>query len=465
MFSQCAATYFSKKYPQHFNGDDSTEDEQQILVCISGILTIVDGQKSNSERIKLESILKRMDDILRVNRNLSGITDENLIILYDNLQRIKNRHRVGLKIDAIGLLVLIVIACVIAVLTFTTAIGFVPLLIGLAVCAVQLIAMRPTKISLDVIDNKLNKIKPLTYHLSDIPSRLEPTPDGVGLQILFEDDKDYYLIAGTRLREKGDLITVNGGKIDNENKPYFDQIEKEFKEETFGVMQIIKKEDGYYLKLAEAKGGSTEHKLSLSRAGTVIDHKPGKYTYVTFTAVCSTVSLQQLKETAKLISPVAKFWNVLGSYLYQCSHQAKNNFPPLELRESKRNELIRQLTDLYEQMPQESQALITSDLQSVFQTKNIRGIFNKIISYDTLKKLSSVVGSYSERPGYYVLKADDVQRPVDNYGGGQSNDFPLTDVDNNEVASNRIFNWRAVKHGFPAILKPSVQVSRMVPRF
>lgn len=270
-------------------------------------------------------------------------------------------------------------------------------------------------------------------------------PDGTGLQILFKIADEYYVVAGPR---SGTVLTVNGGAIENVNKsnPFLVQLQEEFEEETFGIMNLARTDVGYQLSL---KGGST-HALTMLSNQTFLDHKPGKFAYITFTAVCETLSLEELNQLASTLTPTASFWNKIGNHLFPHTRNAPKDASFADYWKSHqeaRTELLEGLVKEYNQLNSDQALLI--DPIKVFGAENIEDALNKlneVANYDELSKLfKNTVGRYSERSGYHVFKATDLlQATID------GNNQQVNDVTGQQVAVG-IFNKATVNNVFPTL--------------
>ncbi|KTD55255.1 hypothetical protein Lsai_2847 [Legionella sainthelensi] len=262
-------------------------------------------------------------------------------------------------------------------------------------------------------------------------------PDGTGLQIVFKINGENYVLAGPR---GGSVLTVNGGTIENKNAPFLAQLVEEIEEETFGVLKITHSQETGYLLSVNGK----QHVLTPQDDKSYLAYKPEKYAYLTFTAVCNTVTLEELEAAQMQMNPTAAFWNQIGNFLFPHTRNAPRDDIFLTYWESQsaaRAGLIAKLihTD-------ENTLLIKPTV--VFGTKTIAQALaklNDIKSYSELMTLfKHTVGRYSERPGYYIFTTSELVRAVNNEDIIEVNDYK-----GNKVASG-IFNDSAVKAILPS---------------
>lgn len=267
-------------------------------------------------------------------------------------------------------------------------------------------------------------------------------PDGTGLQILFNVEGKQYLLAGPRV---GKVLSVNGGSVENPDNSFLAQLQEEVHEETFGVMGLHQNDKGEYE--LHLNNGS-RHPLTMHDDLTVLKHKPRYYAYLTFTATCDTLSLEQLKLLAVKLSPTAHFWSKVGAYLYSHTRNApkdetfvdywKQNY---ESRCAAEIELVKAYNELKGDglliEPAEVFGLATAE-HAIYE------LLHNVGSYEQLQKLfKHTVGRYSERSGYYVFDASDVLTSA-------KNGTELRDVDGQVVAKG-VFNDDAVTAVFPAL--------------
>ena len=284
------------------------------------------------------------------------------------------------------------------------------------------------------------QVTPQEYYNAN-QQELGIVPDGTGLQILFKINGEYYLVAGPR---SSAVLTVNGGSIENKQQPFLTQLQEELEEETFGKLQITKTEQGYQLVF---KGNY--HPLILKEEQTFLMHKPGTYAYVTFTAVCETLTLDQLNELATNLSPTANFWSKIGNYLFPHSRNAPKDVTFAAYWQShkeSREALIAELLKEYNNLIKSHALLI--DPTDVFKKQSITDALNtlhEVTSYDELNTLfRHTVGRYSERAGYYVFKASDLLQAT------LESSKTVNDYTGKTVATG-VFNKDAVSNVLPAL--------------
>ena len=249
----------------------------------------------------------------------------------------------------------------------------------------------------------VEKVSPQAYYNAH-KNELDIIPDGVGLQILFQVDSDYYLIAGPR---SGNVLTVNGGAIKHKDKPFLKQLVEEVAEETFGMMQLVRNESGLQLLLEDGN----QYPLTILDHLTVLAHERGKYAYVSFTARCNSLTIDQLQHIADTMHPTASFWNKLGNYLFTHFRNAPKDETFSEywdLQCKSRDELIRELKIERDQLKD----LLLVDPIDIFATQSIDGVLDQLHQVPNHKELTTLfkdrVGRFSERSGYYVFKASDL---------------------------------------------------------
>lgn len=293
---------------------------------------------------------------------------------------------------------------------------------------------------------KLIKLNPLITpqaYYQNHQQELDVIPDGTGLQILFKIAEEYYLIAGPR---GGNVLTVNGGTIENKQAPFFAQLAEELEEETFGVIKVVYDMNEYQLIL----NNENKHALTILENQSILTYEPGKFAYVTFTAVCESLTLDELTTLANTLSPTAQYWNKMGNYLFSHVLKApKNDVFVAYWKElvEERNSLIEELTANYNALVINKQLLI--DPVAIFLCENITSALSKlhdVADYDALNKLfKHTVGRYSERSGYYVFKASEL------LSSAKGSEEPIKDVQD-KIVVNKVFNADAVTLVFPVLL-------------
>ncbi|KTD63536.1 hypothetical protein Lsan_0969 [Legionella santicrucis] len=270
-------------------------------------------------------------------------------------------------------------------------------------------------------------------------------PDGTGLQIVFKINGENYVFAGPR---GGSVLTVNGGTVENKNDLFLAQLAEEIEEETFGVLKVThSKETGYQLSV-----NGKQHALTLQDDKSYLSYKPGKYAYVTFTAVCKTVTIEELEAAQMQMNPTAAFWNQIGNFLFPHTRNAPKDdtFSVYwESQSAARANLIAKLS-------QSDENLLLIKPTVVFGTETIAQALaklNDIKSYGELMTMfKHTVGRYSERPGYYVFTTSELVRAVNNEAIKEVNDYK-----GNKVASG-IFNDSAVKAILPSFIPSQISV-------
>lgn len=271
-------------------------------------------------------------------------------------------------------------------------------------------------------------------------------PDGVGLQIFFEVNGEYYLIAGPRAG--GRVTAVNGGKIENNAHSFYAQFAEELYEETFGYLRIESGDHGWVLVIGDDRYAleMLEDQVAFEKNDTY------NYSYVTFTAVCRDLSREDLHEVAALLSPTAAFWNKIGNYLHQqCQaapcHECGDFKKFWQLGYEKRNELITEWIGDYYQIFHNGGLLI--DPQDVFKRKRVEEALATLHTIENAEQLGHVfhrlVGNYSERSGYHVFKASDLMQAA------QSGSNEVKDV-NGAVVARGIYYSEVVATLYPALL-------------
>lgn len=275
-------------------------------------------------------------------------------------------------------------------------------------------------------------------------------PDGTGLQILFNIDGELYVVAGPR---QGRVLSVNGGAIENQQLPFATQLAEELNEETFGMMQLMNTENSYQLLL---KDGS-EHALSMQNQHTFLMHKTGKYAYVTFTAICNSLTIERLQNLAQEISPTANFWNKIGNNLFQQTQNAPKDtaFTAYwnNLKDARRS-FIANLLNEYNQSIKSGEPLLMDPI-TVFNGQNIENSLNELDSIENYSALTRMarhtVGRYSERSVYHVFSASELSRAA-------QTDCTDKNVKNiaGQVVAMSVFNDEAVAKVIPSLtINPS----------
>lgn len=280
------------------------------------------------------------------------------------------------------------------------------------------------------------QVSPQEYY--DVNQELGVVPDGTGLQILFKIEDEYYIVAGPRANQ---VLTVNGGTIENKHAPFNVQLSEELEEETFGVMNLAKTEEGYVLLL-----NGQHHPLRLKEEQTFLAHEPGKFAYVTFTAQCDTLTLAELNTLVERLTPTASFWNKIGNHLFSHIRNAPKDETFAEYWQSNidaRSQLINQLVEEYK-----ANDVWLVDPKTVFQKDTVEealNTFHQVEDYAALNTLfRHTVGRYSERSGYYVFKASEVLHAV-------LTDAQSVSDNNGKQVAKGVFNDSCIKTVLPAL--------------
>lgn len=282
---------------------------------------------------------------------------------------------------------------------------------------------------------------PTKYYETHASDTLGCIPDGTGLQIIFKIDGNDYLLAGPRA---GSLLTVNGGKIENNTQSFFSQIIEEVDEESFGVLKVIHdNKEGYQLIVSGKK-----HALHFEMNKTIQKYKPGVYAYITFTATCEDISLDDLKNLANQLSPTAKFWAQIGGFLFdhvRIASKCENFKTYWQEQQGLLNTLLSSMTTQYHELRSQNQLLITPE--QAFEVDELNSAWNAIRNLDSFEALKRVfqhtVGRYSERDGYYIFRTTDVYQLTQ----GTTN---ISDISGTFEAS-KVFNDDAVATVFPLL--------------
>ncbi|KTC93402.1 hypothetical protein [Legionella cincinnatiensis] len=287
-------------------------------------------------------------------------------------------------------------------------------------------------------------ITPQAYYDQNA-AELGIVPDGTGLQVVFKINGEHYVFAGPR---GGSVLTVNGGTVENKNAPFLAQLAEEMEEETFGVFKVTySQETGYQLSV-----NGKQHALTLQDDKSYLAYKPGKYAYVTFTAVCKTVTLEELEAAQMQMNPTAAFWNQIGNFLFPHTRNAPKDDAFLAYWESQ----AAARADLIATLSQADENTLLIKPTVVFGAKTIAQALarlNDIKSYGELMTMfKHTVGRYSERPGYYVFTTSELVRAVNNEDIKEVNDYK-----GNKVASG-IFNDSAVKAILPSFISSQVSI-------
>ncbi|KTD12050.1 hypothetical protein Lgra_1508 [Legionella gratiana] len=288
------------------------------------------------------------------------------------------------------------------------------------------------------------RVTPQTYYDQNA-AELGVVPDGTGLQIVFKINGENYVFAGPR---GGSVLTVNGGTVENKNDPFLTQLAEEIEEETFGVLKIThSQETGYQLNL-----NGKQHALTVQDDKSFLSYKPGKYAYVTFTAVCKTVTMDELETAQMQMNPTAAFWNQIGNFLFPHTRNAPKDDTFSAYWESP--SVAR--ADLIAKLEQTDENTLLIKPTEVFGTQTVAQALaklNEIKSYDELMSLfKHTIGRYSERPGYYVFKTSELVSAVNNEDIKEVRDYK-----GNKVASG-IFNDSVVKTILPSFIPSQVSI-------
>ncbi len=305
------------------------------------------------------------------------------------------------------------------------------------------------------------KLSPGTTPENFARERQESLPDGVGLQIFFEVDGEYYLIAGPRAG--GRVTAVNGGKIENAAHTFYAQIAEELFEETFGFLRLESGKDGYVLVI----NNHESYPLTMLEDQTAFEQNSNyHYNYVTFTAVCSGLSREKLDIIAAILNPSAKFWNQIGNYLHQQCTKAPchvcGDFKKFwALGYEERQKLITEWVANYYELTSES--VLLADPREIFEKNSVEAALATLHDIDSIDKLGEVfhhvVGNYSERSGYHVFNARELMQAA--RSGSQ-------EVKNSRgvVVANGVYYSEVVATLYPHIFQrqPSLQRSPLFSR-
>ncbi|VEG92301.1 hypothetical protein [Legionella spiritensis] len=296
-------------------------------------------------------------------------------------------------------------------------------------------------------DNKLTitninpLVSPETY-FNNHKDTISVIPDGTGVQILFFADEHYYLLAGPRSQR---LLTLNGGKIEDTSAPFLQQLQEEMNEETFGLVRI-KKSGKHFVLIIDHH----TYSLQIINKKTMIQEAPGRFAYVTFTGLVSTVTKEQLTELANQLTPTAVFWEKAGSFLFQRVQEAPQDHRFMvywQAQQSALNTLLSELTMEYDRLMQNGELLISP--QQAFEVTSLDAAWETLRTLNSFAQLKycfqNTVGRYSERKGYFVIDAKDLLAATNT---GQ----PVKDI-NGQTVSDGIFNIDAVKRVFPLIIQ------------
>lgn len=294
------------------------------------------------------------------------------------------------------------------------------------------------RVSIAVVD----PMKSPTEFYQNNPGKIGMIPDGTGLQILFHSNGHYYLIGGPR---SGRLLTVNGGKIENPQAPFVKQLQEEFHEETFGLIQINNQGEKLILTVNQH-----HYPLVIQKDKTLIVEKPGQFAYVTFTAVVEGLDLDEIQDQANIMKPTALFWERIGSFLYPHVRSAPKDeqFSAYwQQLQPVLNQFLMEQTEIYDRLIQDGHLLITPE--QAFETSSLEAAWEQLRNLSSFAQLKNcfqnTVGRYSERKGYFVFDASNLLK------AGTEGSTNVLDV-NGETVAQGLFNLEAVTHVFPLIL-------------
>lgn len=281
-------------------------------------------------------------------------------------------------------------------------------------------------------------------------------PDGTGLQILFKVEDQYYVLAGARANR---VITTNGGKVEEQGASFFAQLQEEMAEETFGQLELKQVDDRIFLEVKDLG----IFPLTMHEDKTVIKGKPmsdnNPYAYVTFTATCEGLTLEQLQGLSERLSPTAVFWATLGNFLHQHKNAPRDETFKAYWQEQQDhlNNVLADLTKQYQTLAASNQLFITP--QDAFEVDTIEQAWDKLRQLDNSKDLSTIyrhtAGRYSERLGYHVFKAGDL------LAGAHDNKRAIADHEGTQRGVG-VFNDDAIKHAFSKLGIPSANLAKDV---
>ena len=300
-------------------------------------------------------------------------------------------------------------------------------------------------------------------------AKLCRTLDGIGLQINFMINIAPYLIAGTSM---GELLSSNGGKIENGDASLVGRIGEEIPEETFYGFKL-NNTDGK-LSLFCSINNKT-YPLEFTDNAHISDNPNYNMAYITIQSKTAAENLEELKDIAAKLSPTAGFLNPIGNWIHKnrspsmFSNRINNdeNFSTWwsKKTEEEKNTLNAEFKTWWDSkemqdkrdvhfadveanhakfVAQSPTGTLLVDLHNIFGGQNFAQGFanykyrvNNTFSISDFWRLKSdQVGVFSERPNYQVVSTKEMQAAA-------NENRIVKDVDGNPIAE--VFDADAVR--------------------
>ena len=210
--------------------------------------------------------------------------------------------------------------------------------------------------------------------------------NGTGAAIFYKIGNEFYLVGGYR---SGKFLWVNGGQVKGETS-LVNQIEKEFKEETFGVLPLTEQ-----AKRHDTCGAYT--------------YPFGTYISFIYIDTTSFSSKEELEACIQKMNPTAQFYNEL--FLHITANRGEKVLTPEE-HAAKTEELIAEYHSLKEKglllvdVAANKEEVFFEKLRSL---KNIGGVKEWYKTENDKFIRTYTIGEYSERSHYEALSLDELK--------------------------------------------------------
>lgn len=236
-----------------------------------------------------------------------------------------------------------------------------------------------------------------------------PTPDVVNLQILFNDGDHTYLLGGGKSGLAGPSFKASFGGTISPQSTFWEVLQRRVRDGSLGLLSLIKEKSKYYLTLDDKR-----YLLTLHRNTTFYEvSNAGYFNSVTYTMQCRGLKRDMLTHLADRLSPEAKFWHELATYLNSeieaappCGDFWREYWGKKEIiakRKSKFAEFVAQYKDLHRYHA----ALIKPE--DVFGTKTLEEGLAKFHDftdhYDMQQYFKRTVKRFASRPSFHVVES------------------------------------------------------------